>query len=42
MTFAIRQDATLLKTPILPPLVDDSRQILTELSESLPWEYYKK
>ncbi len=42
MTMAIRQDADLLKTPVLPPLVDGSRQVLTELSDSLPWEFYKK
>jgi len=42
MTMAIRQDASLLKTPVIPPLVDGSRQVLTELSESLPWEFYKK
>ena len=42
MTMAIRQDAGLLKTPVIPPLVDGSRQVLTELSESLPWEFYKK
>ena len=42
MTMAIRQDAGLLKTPVIPPLVDGSRQVLTELSDSLPWEFYKK
>ena len=42
MTMAIRQDTGLLKTPVIPPLVDGSRQVLTELSESLPWEFYKK
>lgn len=42
MTMAIRQETSLLKTPVMPPLVDGSRQILTELSESLPWEFYKK
>ncbi len=42
MTMAIRQDTGLLKTPLVPLLVDDSRQVLTELSESLPWECYKK
>ncbi len=42
MTMAIRQNANLLKTPVIPPLVDGSRQVLTELSDSLPWEFYKK
>ena len=42
MTLAIRQNAGLLKTPVIPPLMDGSRQVLTELSESLPWEFYKK
>ena len=42
MTMAIRQDVSQLKTPVIPPLMDDSRQILTELSDSLPWEFYKK
>lgn len=42
MTMAIRQDAGLLKTPVIPPLVDGSRQVLTELAECLPWELYKK
>ena len=42
MTMAIRQDAGLLKTPVIPPLVNDSRQVLTELSDSLPWKFYKK
>ena len=42
MTMAIRQDVSQLKTPVIPPLMDDSHQILTELSDSLPWEFYKK
>ena len=41
MTMAIRQDAPALKTPIISPSVDSYRQVLTELSESLPWEFYK-
>ena len=41
MTLAIRQDAPVLKTPVLSPISDNSRQILTELSETLPWECYK-
>ena len=41
MTLAIRQDAPVLKTPIIPPTVDSYRQVLTELSDSLPWECYK-
>ena len=42
MTFAIRQEAPLLKSPMTPPVADSSRTILTELSDSLPWEFYKK
>ena len=42
MTLAIRQDVPVLKTPVIPPAVDSSRQTLTELSEVLPWEFYKK
>lgn len=42
MTLAIRQEPSVLKTPVIPPLVDASRQVLTELSDSLPWEFYKK
>ena len=42
MTLAIRQDAPILKTPVIPPVVDSSQQTLTELSEVLPWEFYKK
>lgn len=41
MTLAIRQDAPVLKTPVISPIADNSRQILTELSETLPWEFYK-
>lgn len=41
MTLAIRQDAPVLRTPVISPMVDNSRQILTELSDSLPWEFYK-
>ena len=42
MTMAIRQDAPTLRTPVLSPLVEGVPQILTELSETLPWECYKK
>ena len=42
MTIAIRQDAPVLKTLVLSPSVDDSRMVLTELSDSLPWECYQK
>ena len=42
MTMAIRQDTSVLKTPVIPPVIDSSRQTLTELSEVLPWELYKK
>ncbi len=42
MTMAIRQDAPVLRTPVIPPIMDSSRQILTELSDILPWECYKK
>lgn len=41
MTLAIRQDAPVLRTPMICPAVDSYRQILTELSESLPWKFYK-
>ena len=41
MTLAIRQDAPVLRTPVMPPATDSYRQILTELSDSLPWEFYK-
>jgi len=42
MTLAIRQESPVLRTPVIPPMVDSSRQILTELSDTLPWEFYKK
>ena len=42
MTFSIRQDTSLLKTPVLAPIVSNSPQILMELSEVLPWEFYQK
>ena len=42
MTMAIRQDAPVLKTPVIPPILDSTRQVLTELSECLPWEFYQK
>ncbi len=42
MTIAIQQDTPILRTPVITPVADHSRQILTELSESLPWECYKK
>lgn len=42
MTMAIRQEDAVLRTPVLSPVADSSRQVLTELSESLPWEFYKK
>jgi len=42
MTMAIRQDASCLKTPVTPPIVDGSRNVLLELSDCLPWEFYKK
>ena len=42
MTMAIRQNTALLKSPVIPPVMDNSREILTELSESLPWEFYQK
>lgn len=42
ITLAIRQDAPMLKTTVTPPIVANSRQVLTELSDSLPWEFYKK
>ena len=41
MTLAIRQDAPVLKTPVIAPAVDSYRKVLTELSESLSWEFYK-
>lgn len=42
MTLAIRQDAPVLRTPVISPAMENSWQALTELSESLPWECYKK
>lgn len=42
MTMAIRQDASQLRSPVIPPLVDSNRQILTELSQALPWECYQQ
>lgn len=42
MTLAIRQEEPLLRTPVISPASDHSRQILTELSECLPWECYQK
>ena len=42
MTLAIRQDAPVLKSPLIPPAADSTRNVLTELSDSLPWEVYKK
>lgn len=42
MTMAIRQEAPVLRTPVIPPAAEDSRQLLTELSDSLPWEFYQK
>jgi two-component system OmpR family sensor kinase len=41
ITLAIRQDTPGLKTPVISPAVDSYRQVLTELSDSLPWEFYK-
>ena len=41
MTMAIRQEAPMLKTPVISPAADTSRQVLTELSGSLPWECFK-
>ena len=42
MTMAIRQDTDILKDTVIPPIVDNSRMVLTELADSLPWEFYKK
>ena len=42
MTMAIRQEEPILRTPVISPAADTSRLVLTELSESLPWECYKK
>ena len=41
MTMAISQDSSLLKTPVIPPILDDSRTVLRELSDCLSWEFYK-
>ena len=41
MTMAITQDSSLLKTPVIPPILDNSRNVLLELSDCLPWESYK-
>ena len=42
MTMAIRQDSPVLRTPVISPAADHYRQILTELSDCLPWECYQK
>ena len=42
MTLSIRQDAPILKTPITSPVTDNTQNVLTELSDILPWEFYKK
>lgn len=42
MTMAISQDRSLLKTPVIPPVLDNSRTVLLELSDCLPWEHYKQ
>jgi len=42
MTMAIRQDSPVLKTPVITPSADLSRQVLTELSDTLPWKCYQK
>lgn len=42
LTLAIRQNAPVLRTPVISPATEHSRQVLTELSETLPWECYKK
>jgi len=42
MTMAIRQDAPALRTPVISPAADSYRQILTELSDCLSWEFYQK
>lgn len=42
MTMAIRQDAPALRTPVISPAADSNRQILTELSDCLSWEFYQK
>lgn len=42
ITLAIRQDASEFKEPIHTFHMDDSKGILRELSDCLPWECYKK
>lgn len=42
MTMAVRQDAPVLKAPVITPVLDDTRQLLTELSDCLRWEAYQK
>ena len=42
MTMAIRQDASEFKTPVTLPGMEDSRNLLRDLSDCLPWEFYKK
>lgn len=42
MTMAIRQDAPVLRTPVIAPSADNYRQVLTELSDCLPWECYQQ
>ena len=42
MTMAIRQDTPALRTPVISPAANSDRQILTELSDCLPWEFYQK
>ena len=42
MTLAIRQDVPALKSPVIPLITEDSQNVLTELSDSLPWGFYKK
>ena len=42
MTMVIRKDSDSLKTPIIPPVIDGSRKVLLELSDCLPWEFYKQ
>lgn len=41
MTMAITRDGSILKTPVIPPILDNSRNVLLELSDCLPWESYK-
>ena len=42
LTLALRQDASEFKNPIQHFQMDDSREILRELADCLPWECYKK